>query len=92
MSPQHLGKHAQDKITGFKGIVTGEIAYITGCDQILIQPQGLDDNGKPFESRWFDISRCEIGDEILYEPLRQVEPGADRPGGPGDENPTDHVR
>ena len=33
-----LGQKVQDSITGFAGLVTGRCEYITGCNQILIQP------------------------------------------------------
>ena len=32
------GQLAQDKITGFTGMVTGHSDYMTGCDQYLLQP------------------------------------------------------
>ena len=92
MKAEHLGKHAKDCITGFEGLVTGEISYITGCDQILIQPKPLDKDGKIQEPKWFDIYRCEISNVVEFELLRQTPQASDRPGGPGDENPTDHVR
>lgn len=31
-----LGLSYQDKITGFKGVATGECRYISGCNQILL--------------------------------------------------------
>lgn len=92
MNAEHLGKRAKDRITGFEGIVTGEISYLTGCDQILIQPQGLDEKGLVKDAKWFDIYRCEIGYVVEFVPLRQLPNASDRPGGPGDDNPVDHVR
>lgn len=92
MKAEHLGKHAKDRVTGFEGLVTGEISYLTGCDQILIQPQSLDEKGCMRDSKWFDIFRCDIGKDVEFEPLRQVSGVKERPGGPGDSNPTDHIR
>ncbi len=70
-----LGKDARDRFTGFKGLVTGEVHYLTGCTQFLIQPRKLDDKGKPAGSEWFDVDRLE---SIEREPVR-----AGSPGGPG---------
>ena len=33
-----LGRWATDKITGFRGRVTGFVQYITGCDQYCLTP------------------------------------------------------
>lgn len=51
-----LGETAIDKITGFVGVVTGRCSYITGCDQLLVQPQ-LNKEGAFVESKWFDENR-----------------------------------
>jgi len=59
------GDRVRDKISGFEGIVTGSVYYITGCNQYLIQPKGDDPSKKP-EANWFDegrletVKRCEI--------------------------------
>ena len=39
------GETVTDKITGFNGIITGQAAYITGCNQYLVQPK-IDEAGK----------------------------------------------
>ena len=36
---KNLGRTATDKITGFSGIATGFVVYITGCNQYLINPK-----------------------------------------------------
>lgn len=41
------GKHA---VTGFEGIVTARVEYLTGC----LQPQGVTPEGKPLDSFYFD--------------------------------------
>lgn len=55
-----LGDKATAAITGFTGIVTARVDYLTGCSQLCIQPQGLDDKGQPFESRYFDEPYCDL--------------------------------
>lgn len=54
MSRLNLGDSAKHVITGFQGIVTARVEYLTGCAQVCLQPQGVDDKGQPFESRFFD--------------------------------------
>ena len=57
-----LGATAKDKITGFSGVVTGRCSYITGCDQLLIQPPIKD--GAWVESRWIDDNRLEADESV----------------------------
>lgn len=61
--PQHLGKTATDKITGFTGIIIGFCCYLTGCNQYLVQPKA-DKSGKVEESRWFDEQRLTINEKV----------------------------
>jgi hypothetical protein len=53
-----LGIVAKDKITGFQGTVTGHTRYISGCNQVLLQPNA-DKDGKYVEGRWIDEDRLE---------------------------------
>lgn len=55
----HLGKTLRDRITGFKGVATGYVKYISGCNQYLIAPP-LGKDGKLAESHWFDEQRLEV--------------------------------
>ena len=58
-----LGYEVKDKVTGFKGIVTGRASYITGCDQYLIAPKN---KGATFEnSIWIDEGRLKVGKQLL---------------------------
>ena len=54
-----LGKTVTDRITGFSGIVTGYVQYISGCNQVLIVPP-VDGDGKLRDAEWFDEQRIEI--------------------------------
>ena len=54
-----LGFTFRDRITGFEGIATGHVSYITGCDQLLLVPP-VDGDGKVRDSQWFDTQRCEL--------------------------------
>lgn len=46
-----LGEHLHDRITGYKGYVTIITTYSTGMAHYNLQRNGLDKDGKPFESR-----------------------------------------
>lgn len=54
-----LGKHYQDKITGFSGVAVGYVQYISGCHQGLIAPQ-VKESGELNEAHWFDEQRLEV--------------------------------
>jgi len=54
-----LGKKAKDKISGFTGIITSRIQYLTGCDQYGIKPK-IKADGEPIEVSYFDEGRIEI--------------------------------
>lgn len=45
----------EEKITGFRGIITGAASYLTGCDQFLVQPPIKD--GAWVNGQWFDDGR-----------------------------------
>ncbi len=80
-----LGDRARDKITGFEGVVTGRCQYLTGCDQILLNPPVKDD-GDFRGAHWFDIDRCEVKErgvfsleDVAAPVLRRVGPDAPAP-------------
>lgn len=58
-----LGKKVRDKITGFHGVVTGRVEYLTGCEQVLIQPPTKQD-GAWVDSHWLDIDRVEAVESV----------------------------
>lgn len=33
-----LGKKVRDKVTGFEGIASGRITYLTGCSRYIVTP------------------------------------------------------
>ena len=51
-----LGKTYYDKVTKFKGVATGHVKYITGCNQVLLNPE-VDKDGKLRDAGWFDEQR-----------------------------------
>lgn len=56
-----LGVTVNDRITGFKGTVTGLVSYVTGCDQALVTPRCKDgEENKLPEGTWLDVNRLEV--------------------------------
>jgi hypothetical protein len=51
-----LGHTVEDKITGFTGVVTGIVRYLSGCNQCLVMPKVGKDN-KFVVGEWFDEQR-----------------------------------
>jgi hypothetical protein len=72
-----LGWTLKDKITGFKGVVTGRCEYISGCHQVLLVP-AVSKTGDHREGHWFDEQRCERvgGSEVTLNNGRN--PGFDK--------------
>jgi hypothetical protein len=54
-----LGATAEDRITGFRGVITGRVNYVSGCNQSLLVPK-VDKDGKVLEGQWFDDQRLLI--------------------------------
>jgi len=72
-----LGCTVQDRISGFIGVVTGLVYYVTGCNQALVQPRSKPD-GDYIQSQWFDLERLDrCGNEVIK--LRDGNPGFDKP-------------
>lgn len=54
-----LGDEVVDKVSGFRGIVTGVASYISGCDQVSVTARLKKDGGEPAHM-WFDIGRAKV--------------------------------
>ncbi len=52
----NLGTTICDKITGFEGVITGRVEYLTGCVQYLLTPKIAED-GSHRNGEWFDEGR-----------------------------------
>jgi hypothetical protein len=74
------GDKVKDKITGFEGTVTGRVEYITGCNQLLVQPSSKDGTEMP-KSSWIDEDRCELVVAMFVDPntLQKRNPGFGEP-------------
>lgn len=71
-----FGCEVKDKITGFKGIVTGKCSYITGCEQYLVQPKGKKTDVKP-KADWFDVARLVLSSKKVIKIKEVAEDGCD---------------
>ena len=79
MFAHELGKKACDKITGFSGIITARVEFLTGCNRYCIQPTDLKD-GKPIDSIYFDEAQIEIiGNGIIPQEVQGPDKGACSP-------------
>jgi len=77
-----LGQEVKDKVTGFSGIATSHIRYLTGCDQIGVTPPTKD--GKCESIEYFDHRRLDvIGDGINAKSVQDET----NPGGPNRDCP-----
>lgn len=64
---ENLGKIGTDKITGFTGVITATATYLTGCDQLCIQPKcGKKSDAYP-SANWFDEGRVIISEQELIQ-------------------------
>ncbi|MFT4095910.1 MAG: hypothetical protein QM651_02225 [Rhodoblastus sp.] len=63
-----LGRKGEDKITGFKGVVTSVCFDLYGCVQLALNPP-IDDKGVVPDGRWFDVNRIAIsGEPVMHAP------------------------
>jgi hypothetical protein len=72
-----LGLTVKDTITGFTGIVTGYVQYLTGCNQALVVPK-VGKDGRPIDGHWYDEQRLEV--DTKKKPIKidnGSNPGAD---------------
>jgi hypothetical protein len=72
-----LGLQAEDKVTGFKGIVTSISFDLYGCVQALINPGFDKGKGEMKSSLWLDTNRLQIISEIpvMQQPDFEKEKG-----------------
>ena len=73
-----LGDYVEDKITGFKGIVTGITKHLTGCDRASVQAP-LTDDGKYGECYALDFASLKI---LKKQKVKSTSVQSEKPGGP----------
>ena len=79
-----LGDVAEDRITGFRGVVVAETEWLYGCRRLTLQPRDLKDC-QPVAQQSFDDPQCELveaGWFVRYPETAEVpatETGGPRP-------------
>lgn len=76
-----LGDPVEDRLTGFRGVITGLVYYMTGCNQALVVPRVQPDGRMP-EGAWLDLQRLmwdKRGKRIVLERQSVDSPGGDLP-------------
>lgn len=59
-----LGATYKDVVTGFVGVATGYVQYMTGCNQALLVPKYK--KGDKDTSRWYDEQRLtQVGRKVI---------------------------
>lgn len=74
-----LGATYREIISGFTGVAMGHTEYLTGCDQTLLVPKGLTQDGKRPDGEWYDSSRLLLvpEEQRIVLPLQVLSPGCD---------------
>lgn len=75
--PITLGIEARDRVTGFKGRVTGICRYLSGCHQALLVPKTGSD-GAYRDGQWFDLQRLEVTNNKAIALDNVQSPGFDK--------------
>jgi hypothetical protein len=80
-----LGMKAEDKVTGFAGVITSISFDLYGCIQAIVNP-GVDKDGKLKDQCWFDIARLKITGEspVMDRPDFQLGQLAEAKKGPAE--------
>ncbi|HLZ78847.1 MAG TPA: hypothetical protein VKQ09_05860 [Sphingomonas sp.] len=82
MSRINLGDKVRDRLSGYEGICTAKVEYLTGCDQVGIKMQGHHD-GKTYDTHYFDAPFVEMVEAGVVSPVvpRATDAGALNPPG-----------
>jgi hypothetical protein len=74
-----LGLKAQDKVTGFSGVITSICFDLYGCVQAIVTPPNKENKvAEETHSRWFDTKRLKI---LNKNPVLRQPDFANVPGG-----------
>lgn len=76
MNKINLGDKVKDSVTGFVGIAVGRTIWLHGCDRLVVQPEGVNKEGKLFENQTFDEP------QLVVVKKKLVKEGKHKTGGP----------
>lgn len=74
-----LGRKAEDRISGFKGVVSAYTKFVNGCVRVCLSPK-VDKSGALPDGQWFDIEQVAVSDKRVIDVSAQT--GGDRPDHP----------
>ena len=60
------GDEVAEKITGFKGTITGTAFYLTGCNTYLITAKAESESKEP-TALWYDEGRIELVKKKVFQ-------------------------
>lgn len=74
------GDEVVEKITGFRGVITGTCFYLTGCNQYLITAKSENDSREP-TALWYDEGRIALVRKEVFEQkeVEGIDNGCDIP-------------
>lgn len=79
-----LGRQAEDRVTGFKGVVSSIYFDLYGCIQAVVTPRAKDDGGET-KMQCFDVARLIItGEPVMERPDWEFGPAAEGKHGPAE--------
>jgi len=58
-----LGRTYEDVVTGFCGVATGVVQYLTGCHQVLLVGRVVA-GAKEAPTYWLDVDRAQLQGEV----------------------------
>ena len=71
------GDEVVEKITGFKGVITGTCFYLTGCNQYLITAKCERQDKEPI-ALWYDEGRLDlIENKFTEKDVKSADNGCD---------------
>jgi hypothetical protein len=72
------GDEVKEKVSGFVGVITGSVKYLTGCNQYLVSASSKDPQSEPV-AIWYDEGRLElvISNKIKYNEVSAEDNGCD---------------
>jgi len=73
---ENLGKNGLDLISGFKGVITSKIKYLTGCDQYGITSK-VNAKGEGGDTEYFDVRSVKVSGRRI-----NIQDAPEDPGGP----------
>lgn len=62
-----LGFKAQDRVTGFQGVITSACFDLYGCIQVALTPPAKDGGDELKSGHWFDINRVQVSTERVMD-------------------------